>query len=216
MQTIEVTGATGIGPYDVYICDITLTNCFLISGATSIPPTVYFDTSTSLPNPSPPPILINFGYTSSVVIKIVDLSTGCEKFIPYQCPSATPTPTPTITPSSSPSDCLCISILNPTTSGLTFAFTDCTSNIIDDTAPALSTLFVCGKSPTGQSGLIITVNGPCVSGACPPIYLTPTQTASQTPTPTPSQTTPIVNGKIFQMGDLFIYMNGDIYIFQNQ
>ena len=42
MQYIQITGATGVGPYNVYLCDITLNNCILISGATSIPPSVNF------------------------------------------------------------------------------------------------------------------------------------------------------------------------------
>lgn len=91
MQTIEITGATGTGPYDVYLCDITLTYCFLISGATTIPPTVLIELPKTFPNPFPPPSTnITFGGVNSLIIKLVDLGSGCEKFIPYYCSSPIP------------------------------------------------------------------------------------------------------------------------------
>jgi hypothetical protein len=228
MQTIEITGATGTGPYDVYICDITLTYCFLISGSTTIPPNVYFQLPTTLTNPYPLPTTITFGDATSVVVKLVDLGTGCEKFIPYFCPSATPTPTVTQTPTQTPSNCLCNRIDNPTGEIKEFTYNDCNGILIFDSIPPSTSLFVCGTSVITNPGLILSVLGPCVDGTCPDIYLTPTptpsitqtqtptQTSTQTPTPTmtPTQTQPI--GKLFQMGDFFIYMDGNIYIFQNQ
>lgn len=90
MQSIEITGATGIGPYDVYLCDITLNYCFLISGSTTIPPTVSFVLPKTFTNPLPPPTNIVFGGTDSLIIKLVDLGSGCEKFIPYYCSSPIP------------------------------------------------------------------------------------------------------------------------------
>ncbi len=95
-QVIEITNVNGSGTYDVYLCDITLTYCFLISGATSIPPTVSFELPSSLPNPNSPPATITFDGATSVIVKIVDTSTGCEKFMVYDC-GEPPTTTTTTT-----------------------------------------------------------------------------------------------------------------------
>ena len=95
-QVIEITGSTGSGTYDVYLCDITLTYCFLISGATSIPPTVSFELPSSLPNPNSPPTTISFDGSTSVIVKLVDTATLCEKFMLYNC-GEPPTTTTTTT-----------------------------------------------------------------------------------------------------------------------
>jgi len=75
-QIIEISGSTGIGPYDVYLCDTTLNYCFLISGSTSIPPTIQFE----LP--------IMFQGSESVIVKLIDTTTSCEKFMIYNCGEA--------------------------------------------------------------------------------------------------------------------------------
>jgi len=90
VSLIEITGTTGIGPYNIYVCDTTLSYCELISGSTTIPPSVYY-----LPSG------VFLGVTS-LVLKIVDTSSGCEVFKLYQCPSPTQTPTQTPTPTITP------------------------------------------------------------------------------------------------------------------
>jgi len=87
MQSIEITGVDfGSNSYDIYLCDITLTYCFLISSSTSIPPSFYFTLPVTFPNPFPPPATtLTFGETDSLIIKLIDTVTGCEKFIPYYC-----------------------------------------------------------------------------------------------------------------------------------
>lgn len=222
MQTIEITGATGTGPYDVYICDITNTYCFQI--ATSVPiPTVYFQLPATFTNPLPGPSTITFGPVSSLIIKIVDLSSGCETFTPYYCPSPTPTPTITQTPTSTNTNCYCHIIDNPNAISLNFEFFNCSGIITYDSIPAFTSTTRCGNSFVGEDGIIITQYLACSDGECPPLVPTqtptPTQTMTetptQTPTPTPTQSLEPI-GKLFQMGDIFIYMDGNIYIFQNQ
>ena len=75
---ITISGVTGNPPYDVYVCDITNTYCYLITGSTLIPPTLIFNV--------PPPL----EDVDSLLVKITDIS-GCTRFINYSCP---PTPTP--------------------------------------------------------------------------------------------------------------------------
>lgn len=105
MQEINITGATGTGPYDIYICDLTLTFCDLVSSNETLPYS-----------------FLTYGIyenATSVIIKLID-SLGCEIFHPYSCP-VTPTPTPTNTPTPTPTStpgCHCISFENLST-GLT-------------------------------------------------------------------------------------------------
>jgi hypothetical protein len=62
---IEITGVTsGQSPYDVYLCDITNTSCFYVSGNTLIPPSVIINTDDYFP------------YENAVYLKIID-SSGC-------------------------------------------------------------------------------------------------------------------------------------------
>ena len=87
MQLITITGATGVGPYNIYVCDITLTTCVQVASSTPIPPSYSF----YLPNV--------FVGVNQVIVKLLDLSDGCEYFNIYYCnfPSNTPTITPTVT-----------------------------------------------------------------------------------------------------------------------
>ena len=207
MSLVEITGTTGIGPYNIYVCDPTLSYCELITGTTTIPPTVYYIPSGM------------FISVPSLVIKIVDTSSGCETFKLFQCPSPTPTPTQTPTPTLTPSNCLCIRIDNPTGSVKSFTYLNCEDILVFESCAPLTSLFVCGKFPSGDVSLIISELSPCIEGGCPEIYLTPTPTPSisltPTNTPTPTQTLPQFN-KIFQTGDNFILMSGDYYIFELQ
>jgi hypothetical protein len=170
MQLIEITGATGTGPYDVYLCDITLTYCFLISGSTTIPPTVSFELPSSLPNPFPPPANISFTGVDSVIVKIVDTSSGCETFNLYGCqPSPTPTPTMTPTPTPTPtSTCRCITVSASTITDGTFYYTDCsgiTTSVL--TIPQNTILYYCGSNPVAISDCTVTLGASCVLGVCP-------------------------------------------------
>jgi len=70
---ITISGINGNPPYDVYVCDITNTYCYLITGSTTIPPTLIFTV--------PPPLDV----VDSFLLKLID-SKGCEKFILLTCP----------------------------------------------------------------------------------------------------------------------------------
>jgi|688.fasta_scaffold69410_2 hypothetical protein len=69
---IQINSITGTSPYNIYVCDITLNYCFLVSGSTAINPVVRF---------AVPPPLDN---VTEVILKIVD-SLGCEKFTLLSC-----------------------------------------------------------------------------------------------------------------------------------
>lgn len=203
MQTIEITNVTGSGVYDIYVCDLTLTYCQTIATSVSIPPNYTFVLTGVLSG------------VSSIIVKIVDVNTGCEKFIPYYCPSPTPTQTPSQTPTQTPSTCLCTAINNVYGTSYSFTYINCSDIVVYESCPALTTLFICSKSVTySDPNLSVTILGPCIGNVCPDIYITPTPTPSITPSVTPTQTVP--SKKIFQSGDNFIFMFGDYYIFENQ
>jgi hypothetical protein len=69
MNEIQITGATGTPPYSVYVCDPTLSYCYIVTGSTTIPPTFTFN----VPFP--------LSEMDSIIVKIVD-SFGCEVFEP--------------------------------------------------------------------------------------------------------------------------------------
>jgi len=165
MLIIEITGATGTPPYDVYICDTTLTYCYLISGGTTIPPTVEYTLSGL------------FEGTTPIIIKIID-SQGCEFFQLYNCstsptptPSNTPTPTPTTTPG-----CHCISFENTGITISTFSLIQCNNTILEGDINPTITLFYCGYNPTGGTDVIVTISDVCVDNSCPVVTpsITPT------------------------------------------
>jgi surface protein len=174
-QQITITGATGIGPYQIEVCDITNTYCVTVTGSTNIPPTFTFDV--------PPP----FEDVNSVIVKIID-STGCETFHPYYCPpTPTPTPTPTVTPTPTPTYlCYCITVNNPTTNDGYFDYIDCSGNEVSNVLiPSGVTYFTCGVHPTNQINVSTTVGGFCDSNqSCPTPSCTPTPTNTPTPSPT--------------------------------
>ena len=176
MQQITITGATGIGPYQVQVCDITYTTCVTVTGSTNIPPTYTFDV--------PPP----FEEITSLLIVLTD-STGCEYFEYYGCPpTPTPTPTPTVTPTPTPTYlCYCIAAENITANNGYFDYTDCSGNQITNVLiPSGVTYFTCGIHPTNEINVRTTVGGFCDSNqSCPTPSCTPTPT--NTPTPTPTQ-----------------------------
>ena len=196
---ISITGSTGTPPYSIYVCDVTISYCYLVTGSTTIPPTFTFDV--------PPPL----EGVNTLIVKIID-AIGCEVFEPYSCPP-TPTPTPSFTPTPTPTPtnlCYCITITNTGSTIGSFDYIDCNGNVVlNSPADVGVTLFVCGSNPTNLSEVTATVGILCVSGSCPDSEIVPTPT----PTPTPSF---IPSHKIFQMGNKFIFMSGNNYIFQNQ
>ena len=175
MQQITITGATGIGPYQVQVCDITKTYCVTVTGSTNIPPTFTFD------------VPIPFETTTSILIVLTD-STGCEYFEYYSCPpTPTPTPTPTVTPTPTPTNlCYCITVENPTTNDGYFSYTDCNGNEVSNVLiPSGITYFTCGSNPTNLINLSATVGGVCdLNQTCPTPSCTPTPTHTPTPSPT--------------------------------
>jgi surface protein len=174
-QQITITGATGIGPYQVQVCDITYTTCVTVTGSTNIPPTFTFDV--------PPP----FEDVSSLLVVLTD-STGCDYFEYFGCPpTPTPTPTPTVTPTPTPTYlCYCITAENITTNNGYFDYTDCSGNQITNVLiPSGVTYFTCGIHPTNEINVKTNVGGFCDSNqSCPTPSCTPTPTNTPTPTPT--------------------------------
>lgn len=73
MELVQISTVNGIGPYNIYACDISLIYCQTIDTSVST-----FPYSFVLPAP--------FIGVNSIIIKILDLGSGCEKFIPYYCP----------------------------------------------------------------------------------------------------------------------------------
>jgi hypothetical protein len=72
MNVFSLISLSGSSPYNIYVCDITNTYCFLVSGSTSIPPLISFVV--------PPPLDI----VNEILLKIVD-DNGCEKYYYYSC-----------------------------------------------------------------------------------------------------------------------------------
>jgi len=69
---IQINSISGNSPYDIYVCDITLTYCYLVSGSTIITTPYQFVVPSPLDN------------VTSLILKIVD-SLGCEKFVLLTC-----------------------------------------------------------------------------------------------------------------------------------
>jgi hypothetical protein len=71
-NVIQITSISGNSPYDIYVCDITLTYCYLVSGSTTITTPYQFIVPSPLNN------------VTSLILKIID-SLGCEKFVYLTC-----------------------------------------------------------------------------------------------------------------------------------
>jgi len=190
---IDITGVTsGTSPYDIYLCDWTLTSCFYVSGVTSIPPTIHIDSDNYFPN------------LDLLQIKIID-GAGCVFIEPQPCtviptptptatptptPTATPTPTPTATPTPTPTasptptptatptptptatpiPCNCYTLEGGGSSGATFGYYDCSSvyqEVIVGTGVTIN--YCMSTSPTLISGTGgSSYYGICSGGVCPP------------------------------------------------
>jgi hypothetical protein len=170
MQIIEITTLTGHSPYDITICDITKSYCYVVaSGVTSAPITVEIPTELS--------------GTQEVIVVITD-SSGCETFSNYNCFTPTPTPTFTPTPTITPTNisCNCITFTNTGTTLGAFSYIDCDNQEINFKINSGTTLYVCGKSPSIIVGDVTYSMGlPCVNNTCVLPTPTPTVTPSATP-----------------------------------
>lgn len=206
MIQIEITGITGTPPYDIYVCDFTLTYCVLVGSGVTVPPDFIYN------------LVFPLDSVTSFIIKIID-SNSCEYFQVYTCPSPTPTNTPTVTPTPTIAQCNCIQFENPTIYPQDISYTQCDGTVFYGSVEGLTTLYVCGKLPSADPSVIYYVGIPCVDGSCvpipPPISPTPTVTPTLTITPTPTQTQ-LPGNKIYENGNNFIFMSGDYYIFQLQ
>jgi hypothetical protein len=170
MQIIEITSLTGHSPYDITICDITKSYCYVVaSGVTSAPITVEIPAELS--------------GTQELIVVITD-SSGCETFSNYNCFTPTPTPTFTPTPTITPTNiaCNCITFTNTGTTLGAFSYIDCDNQEINFKINSGTTLYVCGKSPSIIVGDVTYSMGlPCVNNTCVLPTPTPTVTPSSTP-----------------------------------
>ena len=172
MQVIQIYSLTGHSPYDITICDITNTYCYSgVTGATTAPLTI------NLPSE-----LLG---TNEVVVVVTD-SIGCQEIQYHVCTTVpTPTPTPSFTPTPTPTNasCNCISIENPSGVTLNFGYTLCDGSFFYGDIYSATTLYVCGRLPYGDSGLIINISSNvCINDECPGPTATPTPTSTPTPT----------------------------------
>jgi hypothetical protein len=201
MQVIEILSLTGHSPYDITICDITKTYCYVVAtGVVSVPITVNVPTE-----------LLG---TQELLTVITD-NAGCETFQPYYCFTPTPTPTHTPTPTITPTNisCNCITFTNTITHTVNYGFTDCNNVINSYTIESGTTLYVCGKLPFADRGVDYTIGDPCFKNTCILPTPTPTQTSTNTPTPTHTPTntpthtincvSPILNSVQLISGSLF-------------
>ena len=72
MNIIQLTSISGTSPYDIYVCDITNTYCYLVSGSTVLPPLISFVVPSPLES------------VTKLLLKLID-SNGCSKFYYYEC-----------------------------------------------------------------------------------------------------------------------------------
>jgi hypothetical protein len=172
MQIIEISSVTGHSPYDIIICDITNTYCYTVeTGVASVPPYLYINIPSQLNG------------VNSLLIKIID-SSGCETFQYAACPpTPTPTPTNSMTPTPTPTNanCVCLIFNNPTLTIKNYSYINCNGQTISYTLNSETEIFVCGKNPVYDSGVILTIGQYCSGNVCIPP--TPTPTPSTVPAP---------------------------------
>jgi hypothetical protein len=164
-QSIDILTSTGVPPYDVYVCDVTYTFCYVVATGVTLPYQFF----------APPPL----DDVSQLIVKLID-STGCVFFEPFQCPTPTPTPSPT---------CFANQYQIWVGGPCTFNLLDCSSGITGTyTTTSGGTYNVCSSLPPVSVGYC--PYGPVIFlGPCP--TLTPTPTVTPTLTPTPSITSTI-------------------------
>jgi hypothetical protein len=181
-QSIDILTSTGVPPYDVYVCDISNTFCFLVTTGVTLPYQFF----------APPPL----DNVSQLIVKLID-SLGCEFFEPFQCPTPTPTPSPT---------CFANQYQILVGGACTFNLFDCSGNVTGTYATTSGgTYNVCSSLPPVSVGYCpygpVIFLGPCptltptpsiTSTVTPTVTITPTVTptvtTTKTPTPTPTIT----------------------------
>jgi hypothetical protein len=175
MQVIEITSLNGHSPFDISICDLTLTYCYVVAtGVVSVPPTLLLTIPIEL-------------YGANQVLVVVTDSIGCDEFILQSCPG-TPTPTPTTTATPTPTMvvvCNCISFENTTSGALNFSLTLCNNVVLNSVIQSGTILYYCGRLPSAEVGVNIIINEICIDNTCVPI---PSETPTPTPTSTPTNT----------------------------
>lgn len=245
MYYIEITTFTGATPFNVTICDLTLTYCYVVATNVSSLPIVvnvpqpligspqlivklkdknnceHFQlyscitptptptpTNTQTPTssvtptikltktPTPTPTLTptsTLEPTPTVTPGLTPTETSSPTPTPTQTSSHTPTPTqtpthtqtPSITPTNTPSmfvDCNCISFDNSYgVSNYNISLTQCDGTILYSIVYAGSIVYYCGKSPSADPQVVVTIGLPCVNNTCPSPILTPTQTPTISP-----------------------------------
>jgi hypothetical protein len=181
MQVINITSLSGTAPYDIYVCDETITYCFLVASATDVVPQ-----QIDLPS--------FLSGVNSIIIKVID-SIGCEEFryIPCLPPTPSNTVTPTVTPTLTPTHtnwfypCNCIEYDNSGSGeDIGYQYFNCNGVLIVDKALDGDVFNVCGFNPSSDNiKLTYTILGECSSGTCGrgPIPVTPSQTGADSRVP---------------------------------
>ena len=184
MILVELTSITGVPPYTIKMCDLSMTYCYVV--ATGVP-------SLPLELDTPPQL----SGADQIMVVIID-STGCEFFRLISC--LTPTPTPTITPTPTTSmivDCNCLTFTNTSlVDQFNISYINCDGVEVNDSVIFPNTsLYVCGKEPSVSSNEVDYFIGlPCINNTCPDPTptatptVTPTNTLTATPTNTPTVT----------------------------
>ena len=167
-QFVDITTSTGVAPYDVYVCDITNTFCYVVATGVTLPYQFYV--------PAP------LDNVSQLIVKLVD-SLGCEFFESYQCPTPTPTPSPT---------CFANQYQIWVGGPCTFNLLDCSSGITGTyTTTSGGTYNVCSSLPPVSVGSCpygpVIFLGPCPT-LTPTPTITPTVTSTSSITPTTTST----------------------------
>ena len=174
MILVELTSITGVPPYTIKMCDLSMTYCYVV--ATGVP-------SLPLELDTPPQL----SGADQIMVIIID-STGCEFFRLISC--LTPTPTPTMTPTPTTTmivDCNCLTFTNTSVINQhNISYINCDGvEVIDSVIFPNTSLYVCGKEPSVDSIEVDYFIGlPCVNNTCPD----PTSTPTPTPTVTPTNT----------------------------
>jgi len=153
MISIELTNISGTPPYNISICDITKTFCYIV--ATGNP---------TLPVNLPIPVEL-MGVLELLVV--IEDSLNCEYFEFISCVTTTTTSTTTTTTLPPPNNCLCLTFENNTLSNLNYSYKRCDGLVLPGIIFAGTTLYYCGSEPTGDVGVNISIGNPCVDNTCP-------------------------------------------------
>lgn len=159
MNTVVINSAVGTPPFQISLCDITNTFCYIVGiDVTTFPVTLDV----------PPPLQD----VSQMVVSIND-AYYCNSLQTLSFMTPTPTPSPTPTPTSYITNCNCIIFDNSTnTLDYDFSLNLCDGTLLEGVIYSGTTLYYCGNSPSVEPEVGVTIGLPCSSGTCP----TPTPT----------------------------------------